>query len=225
MPRAARTRHEPLTRALVLARAVELADRDGVTGLSMRRLAEGLGVEAMSLYHHVASKSDLLDGMVDAVFAEIELPSPGADWRTAMRDRAESARAALTRHPWAVGLMDSRTDPGPSTLRHLDAVLGSLRRGGFTLVGAAHAISLIDSYLYGFVMQELAVPFDTSGADAEQLAALAEGILESMSREALPHLTEMILDHALQPGYAYAEEFAIGLDLLLDGLERRRAEW
>ncbi len=225
MPRATRTRRDPLTRQRVLTHAVELADRDGVAGLSMRRLADGLGIEAMSLYHHVTNKSDLLDGMVDAVFAEIELPSPGTEWRTAMRERADSARAALTRHPWAIGLMDSRTNPGPSTLRHHDAVLGSLRSGGFTLVGAAHAISLIDSYLYGFVLQELAVPFDTSGADAEELAALAAGILESMPREELPHLSEMILEHALQPGYAYAEEFSIGLDLLLDGLELRRAAW
>jgi len=206
----------------VLRAAVELADSGGVSSLSMRKLAERLGVEAMSLYHHVANKDAILDGMVDAVFAEIDLPVVGSDWRSAMRGRASSAREVLTRHPWAIGLMDSRTNPGPETLRHHDAVIGSLRAGGFSIAGAAHAFSLLDSYIYGFVLQELSVPFESSGGDLEELAA---GILEQMPREEFPHLTELILDHALRPGYAYAEEFGIGLDLLLDGLDRHREAW
>jgi len=206
----------------VLRSAVELADSVGVSSLSMRKLAERLGVEAMSLYHHVANKDAILDGMVDAVFAEIDLPAVGDDWRSAMRQRASSAREVLTRHPWAIGLMDSRTHPGRETLRHHDAVIGSLRAGGFSVAGAAHAFSLLDSYVYGFVLQELSVPFEAAGGDVEELAA---GILEQMPREDFPHLTELILDHALQPGYAYAEEFEIGLDLLLDGLDRHRQTW
>lgn len=213
----------PLTRGSVLAAAVSLADGDGVASLTMRRLAERLGVEAMSLYHHVANKDDILDGMVDAVFGEFELPRTDGDWKAELRRRSVSARAVLARHPWAVGLLESRTNPGPATLRHHDAVIGTMRTAGFSVAGAAHAFSVLDSYVYGFAMQETALPFDTTGgaADIEQIAA---GILEAMPADAYPHLTEMILAHALAPGYAYADEFEIGLDLVLDGLERFRDE-
>ncbi len=211
-----------LTRDRVLDEALTAADRDGVAALSMRKLAERLGVEAMSLYHHVANKEAILDGLVDRVFAEIDLPVPGQDWRVALRARTLSARAVLNRHSWAIGLMDSRANPGAAVLRHHDAVLGSLRSGGFSVAGAAHAFSVLDSYLYGFALQETAVPFDSAGGDLEELAA---GILAVMPREQYPHLTELILDHALQPGYAYADEFAVGLELVLDGLERRRDHW
>jgi AcrR family transcriptional regulator len=187
----------------------------------MRKLAEQLGVEAMSLYHHVANKDAILDGMVDVVFGEIELPSADVDWRGAMRQRAHSAREVLTRHRWAIGLMDSRSNPGPRTLRHHDAVIGNLRAGGFTIAGAAHAFSLLDSYIYGFLLQELSLPFEPGG-DLDELAA---GILKQMPVDEFPNLTEMILDHALQPGYAYADEFGIGLDLILDGLDRCRDVW
>src|SRR5947207_11478528 len=125
----------------------------------MRRLADRLDVEPMSLYHHVANKDEILDGMVDLVFREIELPAPRVDWRTAMRDRAASARDALRRHPWAVGRMESRANPGPDTLRHHDAVIGCLRDAGLTVEMTAHAFSAIDSYLYGFAMPELNLPF------------------------------------------------------------------
>jgi AcrR family transcriptional regulator len=205
-----------ITREQVLRAAVELADSDGVAALSMRKIAQRLGVEAMSLYHHVANKDDILDGMVDAVFAEIALPDPATDWRTAMRRRAESARAALLRHRWAVGLMDSRRNPGPATVRHHDAVLGSMRRDGFSVGLAAHAFSAIDSYLFGFVLQEVALPFEGS----DELGEIADAILEQVPRAEFPYLTEMIVDHALQPGYDYADEFAYGLELVLDGLQR-----
>ncbi|WP_233221548.1 TetR/AcrR family transcriptional regulator [Streptomyces carminius] len=215
-------RREPLTREAVLRTAVALADRDGVAALTMRRLAERLGVEAMSLYHHVANKDAILDGMVDAVFGEIELPAADGDWRTAMRLRAFSAREALKRHPWAVGLLDSRANPGPETLRHHEAVIGSLRAGGFSVAGAAHAFSVLDSYVYGFTLQELGLPFESTGDDLETLGA---AMLERMPRDEFPHLTEMFLQHALRPGYAYADEFAVGLDLVLDGLDRCRETW
>jgi AcrR family transcriptional regulator len=146
----------------VLRAATVLADRVGVGSLSMRKLAQELGVEAMSLYHHVANKDDLLDGMVDLVFGEIELPSGDAGWKAAMRRRAISAREALRRHPWATGLMESRSTPGAANLRHHDAVLGILRGAGFSVELAAHAYSLLDSYIYGFALQEKTVPFDSA---------------------------------------------------------------
>src|SRR5688572_16957336 len=155
MPRKQRT---PLSRELVLRAAVALADEGGVASLTMRKLAERLGVEAMSLYHHVADKDAIFDGIVDVVFGEIELPASDGNWRAALRARAVSARAALARHPWAIGLMESRPNPGPATLRHHDAVIGCLRAGGFSIAGAAHAYSVLDSYLYGFVLQSTNIP-------------------------------------------------------------------
>ncbi|WP_373047028.1 TetR/AcrR family transcriptional regulator C-terminal domain-containing protein [Vulgatibacter sp.] len=207
----------PLTRERVLRAAVEAADEGGVASLSMRKLAERLGVEAMSLYHHVANKEEILDGMVDLVFAEFDLPGGRTGWKQAMRKRALSARAALTRHPWAIGLLDSRKNPGPATLRHHDQVLGCLRRGGFSIALAAHAFSALDSYIYGFAMQEQSLPFD----DEESLQAVAEHILEGLPADEYPHLREMTEAHVLKRGYSYAAEFEFGLDLILDGLERQ----
>jgi len=208
----------PLSRERVFGAAVGIADRHGLGALTMRRLAETLGVEAMSLYHHVANKEAILDGMVDLVFSEIELPDPRAPWQDAMRARALSARSVLSRHGWAVGLMDSRANPGPATLRHHDAVIGSLRRGGFSIAATARAFSLIDSYIYGFVMQELSLPFK----NAEELEQVADTILANLPATEFPNLTEMIVDHTLRPGYAYAKEFEPGLELILDGLDRLR---
>ena len=149
----------PLNRDRVLHAAVAFADQHGVAALSMRKLGESLGVEAMSLYNHVANKSELLDGMVDLVFGEIGLPPIGADWKTAMRQRAVSARLVLSRHRWAIGLMESRASPGPATLRHHDAVIGSLRAADFPVEMTAHAFSVLDSYIYGFALQEASLPF------------------------------------------------------------------
>jgi AcrR family transcriptional regulator len=206
----------PLTRNRILRTAIALADEAGIESLSMRRLGQALGVEAMSLYHHVANKEDLLDGMVDVVFGEVELPSREGDWRTAMRRRADSFRAVLARHRWAIGLVDSRTAPGPATLRHHDAVLGCLRGAGFSVELAAHAFAALDSYLYGFALQERNLPFEAG----EQTAELAEAILAQLPAEEYPHLVELTVDHVLQPGYDFGNEFAFGLDLVLDGLER-----
>ena len=208
----------PLSRERVILEAVALADEHGIGALTMRRLADRLLVEPMSLYHHVANKDEILDAMVDVVFREIELPSVDADWRTAMRDRAASARDVLRRHPWAIGRMESRLNPGPATLRHHDAVIGCLRRAGFTVALAAHAFSAIDSYLYGFAMQELNLPFHTP----EQSAAMAVTFLQQFPADRFPHLAELTVEHVLQPGYDYGDEFAFGLDLILEGLERAR---
>jgi AcrR family transcriptional regulator len=212
-------RREPLTREAVLRTAVAVADRDGVAALSMRKLAEQLGVEAMSLYHHVANKDEVLDGIVDQVFNEIELPVDEPDWKNAMRRRAGSVRAVLSRHTWALGLLESRRNPGPATLRHHDWVIGCLRTAGFSIEMAAHAFSAVDSYVYGFILQESILSFDTS----QELEDVVVPVLRRMPTDAYPHLTEMITDHALQPGYAYADEFAFGLELILDGLARIHA--
>ena len=204
----------PLNRDRVLHAAVALADESGIASLTMRKLGEALGVEAMSLYNRVANKVELLDGMIDLVFSEIGLPS--ADWKTAMRQRAISARQALSRHPWAIGLMESRRSPGPATLRHHDAVIGTLREAGFPIALAAHAYSVLDSYIYGFALQEATLPFDT----ADETAELAEMILAGLPPDEYPHLRALTVEHVLLPGYDYAKEFEFGLDLILDGLER-----
>lgn len=206
----------PLSRERVLRAAIALADAGGIGTLTMRGLGEAVGVEAMSLYNHVANKDDVLDGMVDAVFGEIELPATGTGWRSAMRARAVSAREVLSRHPWAIGLMESRTSPGPATLRHHDAVLGTLREAGFSVELAAHAFSALDSYTYGFALQESSLPFDTP----EETGELAQAILEQLPAEKYPHLSELTVEHVLQPGYDYGNEFEFGLDLILDGLDR-----
>jgi AcrR family transcriptional regulator len=200
----------------VVRAAVALAETGGIEALTMRRLGQELGVEAMSLYKHVANKEDLLDGMVDAVFGEIELPSADTDWRRAMRRRADSVRRALARHPWATALMQSRSRPGPATLRHHDAVIGSLRAAGFPIPLVAHALSALDSYIYGFALQQRALPFETGAETAE----LAESIMASFPAGEYPHLVELTVEHVLRPGYDYGDEFAFGLGLVLDGLER-----
>ncbi|WP_371649091.1 MULTISPECIES: TetR/AcrR family transcriptional regulator [unclassified Streptomyces] len=208
----------PLTRDRVLRTAVALADTGGIESLTMRKLGVELGVEAMSLYRHVANKVDLLDGMIDSVFAEIDLPCGKAGWRTAMRRRAISARAVMSRHPWATGLMESRTTPGPATLHHHDAVIGTLREAGFSIELTAHALSVLDSYIYGFSLQEAGPPFGT----AEETAKAAQTIQAQFGAGQYPHLTEMTVEHILRPGYDHGNEFVFGLDLILDGLERAR---
>jgi AcrR family transcriptional regulator len=208
----------PLSRDRVLHAAVAFADERGVGSLSMRKLGEALGVEAMSLYNHVANKDELLDGMVDLVFSEIDLPLGVSNWKAAMRDRAVSARQTLASHPWAIALMQSRTTPGPAALRHHDAVIGSLREAGFSIEMAAHAFSALDSYIYGFALQEASLPFST----AEETAEVAEMILNQFPAGEYPHLTELTVEHVLQPDYDYGNEFEFGLDVILDGLERLR---
>ncbi|TFD79138.1 TetR/AcrR family transcriptional regulator C-terminal domain-containing protein [Cryobacterium fucosi] len=206
-----------LTRDRILRSAIAVADATGIESLTMRRLGEELGVEAMSLYNHVANKEDLLYGMIDSVFGEIELPSHSDDWKTALRKRSVSFRAALSVHPWATGLKDSGTRPGPATLKHHDRVIGTLRNGGFSVALAAHAFSAVDSYVYGFAMQENSLPFTTE----EESAAMAQVFLANLPGDEYPYLAELTVQHVLQPGYAYADEFEFGLDLILDALERR----
>jgi AcrR family transcriptional regulator len=210
----------PLSRERVLHAAVALADRGGIGSLSMRKLAQELGVEAMSLYHHVAGKDAILDGIVDVVFGEIELPAGEVDWKEAMRRRAVSAREALRRHPWATALMESRSTPGPANLRHHDAVLGILRKAGFSVELAAHAYSLLDAYIYGFALQETSLPFSTP----EETAQVAQSIMAEFPADQYPHLTEIAVEHVLRPGYDYGNEYRFGLELILDGLDRARSQ-
>ncbi|GAA4049657.1 TetR/AcrR family transcriptional regulator [Nonomuraea soli] len=208
-----------LSKARVVAEALQLADRDGVDGLSMRGLARALGAGAMSLYYYVASKEELLDAMIDIVFEEIELPPDETDWQSAMRRRAVSARQVLARHPWAIGLMESRTSPGPANLRHREAVTACLRKAGFTVVMAAHANWLLDSYVYGFALQEASLPFDTAG----ELADMTEGVfLPQLPPDKYPYLNESAAVLAAA-GYDPADEFVFGLDLVLAALEALRA--
>jgi AcrR family transcriptional regulator len=215
--RRSRTR-VPLTRDRVLASAMKLADAGGIDGLSMRKLGQALGVEAMALYYHFANKERVIDGIVDLVFGEIELPASGADWKAAMRRRAISVRDALLRHRWAIGLMESRTNPGPANLRHHDAVIGSLRAGRFDMAATATAYSLLDAYVYGFALTKMNLPFETT----TDISKMAETMLEPFPPDEYPNLAAFITDHAMKPGYDFADEFEVGLEVILDGLERVR---
>jgi AcrR family transcriptional regulator len=207
---------EPLSRERVLRGAVAVADAGGLASLTIRSLAQALGVKPMSVYHHVANKDEILDGIVDLVFSEIELPSAAGDWRAEMRRRALSARGVLSRHPWAIGLMESRTTPGAATLRHHDATIGTLRGAGFSVEMAAHAYALLDSFVYGFALQEASLPFK----GPETVADVAEPITQRFSADEYPHLLEMATDYILRPGYDFGDEFEFGLGVILDGLTR-----
>lgn len=211
-------RRAPLSRERVLRAAVAYADRHGAAELSMRKLAKELGVEAMSLYNHVAGKDDLLDGMIDLVFAEIEPPAAGGDWKAELRRRAVSTRQALLRHRWAVGRMEGRTSHGPASMRVHDAVLGCLRAAGFSLEMTVHAMSVQDAYIYGFALQQT----DMSSQTPDDFAAEARRQMDDYA-EALgdyPNLVEVVGGHVAEAGYDYEAEFLFGLDLILDGLER-----
>jgi AcrR family transcriptional regulator len=213
---AVRAERVPLTRERVLRGAVAVADAGGISGLTIRSLAKELGVKPMAVYHYVANKSEILDGIVDVVFTEIDLPPRDGDWQNQIRQGAASARGALRRHPWALGLLESRKTPGPATLRHHDTMIGTLRAAGFSVEATAHAYALIDSYVYGFALQEAALPFD----GPETVADVAEPMIGDFDDGEYPHLMEMATDFILQPGYDFGDEFEIGLNVILDALTR-----
>jgi len=206
-----------LTRERVLRAAVEVADAGGLGALTIRSLAQELGAKPMSVYYHVANKDEILDGIVDYVFSKIELPSPGGDWRAELHRRAASARSVLRQHRWAIVLMESRTSPGPATLRHHDAVIATLRAAGFSRELTAHAYALIDSYTYGFALQEAALPFE----GPETMADIAEPIMERFRAGDYRHLVEMATEYYLKPGYDFGDEFDFGLELIFDALAGR----
>lgn len=218
MPKRSTTSPEsrvPLSRERVLRAAVVLADEDGIEALTMRELGLRLGVEAMSLYNHATNKDDILDGMVDLVVSEIELPADAVGWKEAMRRRAISAQAVFSRHPWASGLIDSRESSGPARLRYLDWVVGTLRRAGFTLEMAARAFSLLDSYIYGFGRQQLNMAASPDMKPEE----MAGAFLRAIPADEYPYLREMVVEHAMKSGYDESADFEFGLDLVLDGLQ------
>jgi AcrR family transcriptional regulator len=212
------SRRIPLSRERVLQAALGLADEDGVEGVSMRRLGLVLGVEAMSLYKHIADKEAILDGIADLVMEEVEVPSPDLDWRTAVRRSAISAHEALRRHPWAGMVLESRLNPGPARLRYLEAVVGVLRVAGFDTATVARAFMALDSHTYGFTMQELAMPF---AADSAGAMTVAEELSARVFANGYPNLAAMA---ELAMSGAQLLDFEFGLDLLLDGLERLRPE-
>lgn len=208
-----------LTREGVIAAAISLADEQGIDHLSMRGLARHLGVEAMSLYHHLADKAVLLDAMVDSVFAEVELPSADGDWRAGMRRRSVSLRAVLRVHPWALPLMESRRAPGPANLAYHDANIAGLRAAGFPPAEVAFAYAAIDAFVYGFVLQETSLPFE-SGQEAVQMIT-SEPFSDLLSP--YPNMGWFAQEVIMTPGYSFEREFEPGLDLVLDGIERRLA--
>lgn len=201
----------------MLAAAAEVADADGIAALTIRAVAGRLGSAPMAVYHHVANKDEILDGLVDTVFGEIDPPVPGRPWRPELARRCRSARAALTRHPWAVPLLDSRRRPGPATLAHHDAVLGTLLCDGYDARAAGHAFALVDAFVYGFALQEAAIPFA-----GDSVADGAREILGGVAEGAYPHL-ERFTAERIGPGYAFADEFDVGLDLVLDAVGTLRS--
>ena len=212
---------EPVSRERAIRVAVTLADSTGIESLSMRKLATELGIEAMSLYYHVKSKDDILDGMLDVVYSEFSTPRAGDEWRTAMRGRAESMRSVLAQHHWAISIK-ARTSPGPETLGHLDSVIGCLRAAGFSMPLTGHAMSILDSYVHGFAQQEASLPLDPSG----DIGGATKDIMaprEQMMAQAFPNLADMAVSLILQPGYAYGHEFDFGLKLILDGIAAAQA--
>ena len=210
----------PLTRERVLRAAISYADTVGLEGLTMRGLAGVLKVAPMALYRHVANREDLIDAMVDVVFGEVVLPSGGADWKTAMRERGLSMHGVLTRHPWAVGLMESRRHPGQANLRHHDAVIGKLRSAGFDVAMVAHAYSLMDSYIYGFAMTQVRMAAETPA----DMTAMAKDMFEPFPLNEYPNLAEFVNGHVMTPGYQYVDEYEYGLDCVLDAIERAWAD-
>jgi len=209
------TPRSPLNRSQVLAAAAEIADERGIGAVTMREVASRLGVEAMSLYNHVANKDDILDGMVDLVIEQVELPSDVNGWREAMRRRAVSAHQVFALHPWLPMLIDSRETSGPSRMLYLDWVIETLVTAGFSLEGAACAFSLLDSYIYGFGIQQFNMSADVDASPEE----MAEAILASIPVEKYPYLHRMA-SHAMESGYDAEADFGVGLELILDGLER-----
>ncbi len=213
-------RRARLSRDRVVRAALSLADEGGIESFSMRNLAKELGVVPMALYKHVANKGELLDGMVDIVFSEAEFSSDRADWKTAMRQRAISMREALLRHPWAIGLMEGRMSPGPANLRHHNATMACLREAGFSFRTAVHAYNAMDSYIYGFTLQEKTLPFQTAEESGEVVQTKAANVAQTMGAWAdeYPYLAEIVVELG-KAGFDYTEEFEFALDLILDGIQ------
>ncbi len=206
----------PLSRERVLGAAIALADAAGIEAITMRRLGQELGVEAMSLYNHVTNKDDLLDGMLDTVLGEYELPAPNADWRVAVQTIAGSANKTLRRHPWVSGLMDSARSVGEGQLRYMNTLLGSLRAGGFSAEQTHHAYHVIDGHILGYTRRQVNFPIA-----ADDLKTVARSFLGTIPADQYPHLVEHVIGH-LDGTFESGGGFEFALDLILDGLEKLR---
>lgn len=210
------TKRAPLNARRILEAAVALADTIGIDSFTIRKLATALDTAPMTIYHHVRSKEELIDGMVEIVFDEIGKPPEELDWKEAIRIRCHSAREVLGRHRWAAPLMESRTSPGPANLAHHDAVIACLRRGGLSLQLTAHAYAILDSFVYGFAFEEATLP----GSDSAELTRIAQEMSLDLQLEHYPALAEFTAGHVLQPSYNFGDSFAFGLDLIIAGLDR-----
>jgi AcrR family transcriptional regulator len=206
----------PLSRERILIAAIHLADKNGLESLSMRKVAQELCVQAMSLYNHVANKDDLLDGIVDIVIGEIEVPDLGVDWQTAMRRRANSAHEVLLRHPWATTPIVSRINVGPAMLRYIDATLGCLCEAGFSFEMVDRAWNAIDSHIYGFTLQELNFPIETT-----KYAKTAQEYISKIPSDKYPYMNRLT-HHIIDGYYDGIADFNFGLELILDGLDKLR---
>lgn len=207
---------QPLSRERILHTAIGFADDHDIDALSMRKLAQQLGVKAMSLYNHVTNKDDLIDGMVDIVAGEIELPRPGGDWKDAMRCRARSAHQVLLAHPWATMALVSRVNVGPAMLSYIDATLGCLVEAGFSLMMADHVWNALDSHIYGFTLQKLNFPFDEA-----EYADAAKQYVSMLPAETYPYL-HRLTHHVIDGDHNGIHDFEFGLDLLLNSLDSLR---
>lgn len=205
-------KHAPLQKKQIVIAAVKLADEVGIEGLSMRKLGQVLGVEAMALYHHFASKEALIDSMVDSVHAEIEIPKATDDWQNAMRRRAITAVEAVSNHHWAAPLMESRQNPGPASMHLIDATVGCLRASDFSIGMVAHTLSVLDAYTFGFALQ--LKPTDT----VEQSAQMGADIIEQFPFGTYPHVGELVTEYVANAGYRTLDEFEVGLNLILKGI-------
>ncbi|MBZ4418128.1 TetR/AcrR family transcriptional regulator C-terminal domain-containing protein [Myxococcus sp. RHSTA-1-4] len=226
MSRAVKKRaRAPLTRERVLLTALSIADARGLDAVTMREVAQRLGVEAMSLYKHVANKDEILDGLIELVMSEMVVPSPESGWKAGLRAKARSMREVLLRHRWAAVLIESRVSPGPARLRLHNAGLRVLREGGFSVEQAYSAYLMLDSYIYGFVLQEVCWPFEP-----EERPDVAESLRPAIPPDEYPYLVEamnFVMTRSLEQARrgvnsaaSYAAEFEFGLDVILDGLER-----
>lgn len=209
----ARAPRNSLSRELLVARALQLADREGLAALTMRALAAECGVKPMAIYHHVPHKEAIIDALVDAVHEEVHPPRVDRPWRDELAQRSRSMRAALARHSWALSVLENRRNPGPATLRGHEACLEVLRSAGFSLPATAHAYAVLDAFVYGFALQE-------SMLGDIDLAGSAEDLIEGIDLTGLPRMAEFATQHVLRDGYSFADSFEVGLELVLDSLER-----
>lgn len=218
---AKKTRKKALSKNEIISKAIQILDKEGVGALSMRKLASSLNIEAMSLYYHFKNKDKLLDSIVDYVFGKItwtSSPSSQKPWQTEMKERAFALREVLLQHSWAIGLLESRKEPGERTLIHHEQVLACLDRAGFSTSQKAKTYSLMDSYIYGFVLQEVNIPI----SNEENMPEVASEIMSGVPKDLFPNLHKIATEYVMQEGYSYSNEFVYGLDLILDAIFRKQ---